>query len=353
VFSPSISAEDSIEFIRPIIYLIFLFVPIFYVLDERRFGELIGFLLWISIIQILFSVAVFFPSLWPITDLYKGKLSDSIGDYSIEHFFRFSGTLGFPSFFAFYLLFYMLYVILILRFGRHSGYKKIALISFVFITTIGLLLTGSRAGIAAFLLMLMMVVVFLLDKKIIASIAIIVVLVSGLIYLSYEHIQELESFKYIQMLIDEGVEDDSAEHRIKEANLMFSLMIKYFPFGFGANKDFFSKTIGPVESSHGYYMGKYGFLGLSLYLGYYALLSYIALKVSRIYKENPEVKAFSYTYLIWSFVMVIIFGAVTSATEAFRGAFIFYTYSGYIFMFYLLKKKYEFFSYNTGQDIKR
>jgi len=346
------SAEDIIEFIRPIVYLIFLFVPIFYELDESQFGELMGFLLWISIIQIFFSVAVFFPSLWPITDLYKGKLSDSIGDYSIGHFFRFSGTLGFPSFFAFYLSFYILYVILALRFGRHPGYKKTALMSFVFISIVGLLLTGSRAGIAALLLMLMLAIMFSLDKKTTASIAIIIVLVSGLVYLSYETIQELESFKYIQMLIDEGVEDDSAEHRIEEANLMFSLMLKYFPFGFGANKDFFSKTIGPVESSHGYYMGKYGFLGLSLYLGYYVLLSYIALKVGRIYKENPEVRAFAYTYLIWSFVMVVIFGVVTSATEAFRGAFIFYTYSGYILMFYLSKKKYEFLSYNTGQDIK-
>lgn len=347
VNSSAIQSSDIVEFIRPINYLLYFLLPVIVFLDTKSLEKLFAFLLWILLFQVLFSTLVFLPETWWLVDFYKGRMST---DDVIFHFYRFSGTFGYPSDFSFYLLFFMLFICFSLL-GNVSRRAFFSMAALLLLATIGLFFTGSRSGLALFLIIF---VVILFTHKLILkpSVFLIGVLITILlIYLfSAEILDEnlLSSLLYLVDLVEKGVNDASARHRIKEFLLAIELMSDYFPFGFGANKDYFAFVLGPVESTYGYYMGKYGFIGITLYFSHIFYLSWVALRVSSLYRDKVYLKALANAFFLWALSVPFVFGFASAVTDRFRGPFLFYMIAGYLFALYINAVRQG----NNGSDTK-
>lgn len=338
VNSALIGTGDIVEFIRPINYLVYFLFPVLLVLHRDDYKGLFKAFIVLMVVQVVFSFFVFIPEAWPIVDLYKGRLSTDLVQF---HFFRFSGMLGYPSDFSFYLIFALLMGSLYLL-NEQSLKNKLGLGCLCLIAMLALFLTGSRSGVALFVVLFSILLfshrLILNSKVLFLSIALVVVMFYVIINdLLSENI--LGSFLYLLDLIERGVMDDSARHRIREFLLAIELMQDYFPFGFGANKDYFGFVLGPVESTYGYYMGKYGFIGICLYLFHIFYLAYIALQVSKRYRDDQLIVAFSNAFFIWALSVPFVFGFASAVTDRFKGPFLFYMLAGYLMSLYLASER--------------
>ena len=101
-------------------------------------GVLENFLRRICVYQVIFSIMVFIPSTYFIIDHFKGRLSS---DELIFHFYRFSGSLGYPTEFGCFLLIPLIH--LTEQRALFNSWKNIFL---VFVCCGGIFASVSRAA---------------------------------------------------------------------------------------------------------------------------------------------------------------------------------------------------------------
>lgn len=215
-------------------------------------------LLWISLAQIAFSCLVYFSFAWPLLDYFKARLSS---DPLPFHFFRFSGALGFPTEFSFFLLIGL--AITGHRFlHKPSQVALVELIPFTLLSA-GILLSVSRSGLLAATLLLILLYLhffrsmlrlrlrerFLLPTLLLTVLGVAIWLASA----TFGEAERLSIFGYLS--VSNGF-DDSVLHRFKELECGRRSLLG----DVGVRSDICG--LGVIESTFGFFLVRHGGLGL-------------------------------------------------------------------------------------------
>lgn len=338
-FTADLSWRDTTDFTRPFVYLLYLFIPLLYPINGRQLQSLMKFFVIACLIQILFSAFVYFPALWGIVDIYKGRMSN---DFIVFHFFRWSGTFGYPSDFAFYLSFFIYYQYFKLVDARKEFYLKDWL--FVAVLFIALFLTLSRGGIGTVIIMLGFAYLFGRGKKsktvnlTLVSFMVAVVLVVSSISLSDEKSNML-GIDYLESMFDGDEMDDSTAHRVVEMSIAVEYFEKCFPFGCGSNRIELKKRINVIESLYGYHMSKWGAVGLILYFIFLLWIVGILRAAARSYEKGSFESIFSAAVLLLVLSIPVVFGFSSAMSDRFKALPMHYLFVGYVISLYLIKKR--------------
>jgi len=337
------SYGDIGDLSRPVVYMSYFIIPILFKLNEEEFIKLFKFILYLLIFQIIFSSFVFIRELWPLVDIYKGRMST---DKVFFHFLRFSGTFGYPSDFSFYISFFIYYYFFYLVYSYIVGIKQKNIILILFILIFALILTISRGGIGTVIIMIFFILLYysFLYKKIrllsikifLVTIIVLIIIVSILLYINTE--ESLRYVNYLQLMNDSGKKlDGSTGHRIKEFMLSVNYFLDYFPFGPGPNRDELSTKISVVESFYGLYMLKWGLVGLLIYFFFIFYMIKISLFTIKIQK-NISIKIFLQSFIVLMLSVILVFGFSSAVSDRFKGLPFFYLLAGYSYMLYKLQK---------------
>lgn len=322
--------RDLADIVRPFVYFIYFLFPLLFPLRQDEFKYLIRLLVTIAIFQLLFSSLVYVPESWPIVDLYKGRLSSDAVHF---HFLRWSGTVGYPSDFSFFLSFFVYYSLYKLHIDfRMSGRRRSATWLLFLLCGGGILMTASRGGIGTVGVMLCIILLFTgvgrdwrLGLALLALLALGLWVVFGLGFLTVELIAYVLSVLSISSELDA-----SAVHRVKELELAASYFLDYFPVGPGANRSELSDQINVIESTYGYYMSKWGLTGILLY---FCGVVFIAMRGISVYKHATDAatKAFAAAVVILNLSVPLVFGFSSAITDRYKGLPFFYLLVGYLF----------------------
>lgn len=259
-------------------YFIFAwFVIVGYNFSSFKDKEFMKLIFYLSFIQVLVSFLVFFEPLHPLVDPFKGRISSGALSF---HFYRFSGTLGFPTEFGCFLFLPIMHLVRTNLFIFNLRYFAF----FIFLIT-GLFLSVSRGAVLvllvfAFFNLLQRALSLLLTKSINVRI-LLLVFVFSLVLISILPVilinSETLTFTGYLFSIIQGI-DSSVIHRFNE--LKVSGMILYgdlqvpigvdriVPYGFDSMESFWGSAII-----------KFGWLGvfiifvinISFYLKYFSL----------------------------------------------------------------------------------
>ncbi|MBE0349609.1 O-antigen ligase family protein [Pseudoalteromonas lipolytica] len=335
IFTEKLTFKDLPDYLRPIIYLLYIMIPFLYPLESDDWSDFFSFFKKLFIFQILISALVYLPALWPLVDLFKGRPSDDMA----LHFYRWSGTYGYPSDFSFYLSIFIFYYFCFFANRMRISMKEWVIIAAAFIamflsfsrgglfSTFGILglafwLTGARKRKSAYVL--------------IASVFII--LTAVVITFSEEFVQ-------VSYILDtfggeDGNVDDSTSHRLKEMQLAYDYMAANPPFSSGSNRDELATQIEVIESFYGFHLIKWGIVGLLAILLVKLAALYICVYV---YKESKKAQkplfpmAFSVACLIAS--EVLLFGLSSAISDRFKTLPTFYLLLGYVLYEYTIMHK--------------
>jgi len=328
VFSGRLTAGDVIDLLRPLVYLVFFIFPLVLPLSEKESNRLFAFLLFLLVIQVGISALVFWPQAWPFLDLYKGRGS---GDLSPLQFYRFSGTFGFPGNFGLYLVLGL--AAIWVRINGLSSLRERALLFLAGAALLaGLSLSGSRTGLGALALMGIPLAgrtgwrgIALLSGALVLALAL--ASQDGVKGAWSEYGQY--SQRYVTRLLDEGVAEGSAGHRMREMDLAWAMASERPPFGLGPNRTFIQNTLGPVESFYGHYLAKFGFLGVLLWAPQFLWISWLAREAVHRGPVGSWIGSWMWAFSWWVPITVLVLGLVTSTADQFRGTVIFYALAGH------------------------
>ncbi len=339
LFTTDLSWQDTTDFTRPFVYLLYLLIPILYPITGEQLKSLMKFFVAICLIQIVFSAFVYFPELWGIVDIYKGRMSD---DFVVFHFFRWSGTYGYPSDFAFYLSFFIYYQYFKLIDAKEQFYFKDWL--FVAALFIALFLTLSRGGIGTVIIMLGFSYLFGRGKK---SKAVNVTLVAFMmasvfaitsVTLSDEKSNMLK-VEYLESMFEGDEMDDSTSHRVVEMEIAVEYFEKCFPFGCGSNRIELKKRINVIESLYGYHLAKWGAIGLVLYFIFLLWMVNILIATAKAYEKGSFESVFSYATLLLVLSIPVVFGFSSAMSDRFKALPLHYIFVGYVISLYIINKR--------------
>lgn len=337
------AAGDSSDVIRPLIYFFYLMIPVLFPVNEEEFKKLFKFMIYLLTFQIIFSVLVYISSLWPIVDLYKGRMST---DKVFFHFLRLSGTFGYPSDFSFYLSFYLYFYFFYLLHYYRFGLSEKRNILKMFLLFLVLVLTVSRGGIGTVIIMLTFILLFysfkykkiyrLLIRIFGYLILIMSTLITLLVIINSE--ETLRFISYLQLFNADGDKiDGSTNHRINEFLWGWHYFLEYFPFGPGPNRTEISTHFAVVESFYGLYMLKWGLVGLLLYYYFVAYMVKIAIHTLSLYNDI-FIQNFTKSFIVLMISVILVFGFSSAISDRFKGLPFFYLTAGYVYMLYRNKK---------------
>ena len=338
-YTSDLSWQDTTDFTRPFVYLLYLFIPLLYPISGEQLKSLMKFFIIACLIQIVFSAFVYFPALWGVADIYKGRMSD---DSVVFHFFRWSGTYGYPSDFAFYLSFFIYYQYFKLVDAKKQFQSKDWL--FVFVLFLALFLTLSRGGIGTVIIMLGLSYLFGRGRKSkavnLTLVAIIVASVFAITSVSLsDEKNNMLKVEYLESMFEGDEMDDSTSHRVKEMDIAVEFFEECFPFGCGSNRIGIKKRIAVLESLYGYHMAKWGAFGLVLYFIFLFWIIDILKVTARNYERGSFESIFSYATLLLVVSIPIAFGFSSAMSDRFKALPLYYLFVGYVINLYLIKKR--------------
>lgn len=330
ITSNNIIIRDLGDPIRPLIYFFYFSLPFFFKINISEFKKIFSYLIVLLFFQIAFSTGVYFEFMQPIIDLYKGRMSN---DEIPFHYFRWSGTFIYPSDFSFFLSFFIYYYFNKIFLFKRTAQDKSAIFTLLLLF-ITLFMTVSRGGIFTVIGMLGIISLYIIIKrklflKAFMVVSILVVLL-GLLFQELKEVKGVEGqINYFLMTTESGKVDDSTSHRLVEFNIAKSYFLDYFPFGAGPNRVELKKKINVIESLYGYYMSKWGFLGLSLYFVSVFFLSKKALDLYKV-SNDTEIKLIGFSFFILTISVPLLFGLSSAVTDRFKGLPFYYVMAGYI-----------------------
>lgn len=339
LYTSELDVADISDFSRPFVYVIYLVFPLLYPLSEKELDRFLKFFFMLCGFQIAFSALVYFDIFWPLLDLYKGRMSD---DPVFFHFFRWSGTFGYPSDFSYYLSFFIYYQFFkLIHAPSQFSYRDWIFVMFCFIA---LILTLSRGGIGTVVIMLgfsylltrakySLIVNFMLIFLIIGS-------VFTFMFISLEDSNyENLNLEYIVTAFDGDEMDDSAKHRIVEMKIALEYFDKCFPFGCGSNRVELKKRINVIESLYGYHFSKWGLIGFIVYLFFIIwILLHIGFAI-KSYDKRSHVSVFLHAVFLLILSVPVVFGFSSAISDRFKGLPLHFVMAGYAMSFYVHKIK--------------
>ncbi|WP_406667113.1 O-antigen ligase family protein [Gallaecimonas sp. GXIMD1310] len=331
--SPNPSVSDFSDFFRPFVYFLYFSIPLIFPIRQNEINKLFAFLLWSVLIQILFSAFVYIKALWPIVDVFKGRMSDDIIQY---HFFRWSGTFVYPSDFSFFLSFFFYYLIYSLGQSFSVGKKIKFTILIIFIFT-AIFMTLSRGGLASVLFISLLIYIFTsLKKSLFFNATIIIVFVSlfgAVVWALSSSSFEKYNFDYIVAPFSKKGPDDSTKHRIIELELAEKYSTKHFPFGVGGDRENLSKEVGVIESYYGNILIRWGWFGLFINFIFLFYILLIAFKLIK-FERSVENKSFFVAAFFTIASVPIIFGFSSAMSDRFKTLPFYYLLCGYVVSYY-------------------
>lgn len=300
---------------RPLIYLAYLLIPFGFRLTENEFPRFIRILMAGALLQIAFSALVYFPQFDWLQDVFKGRPSNDPVKF---HYYRWSGTMAWPSDFSFYLSLFLYYGFLKLLHSTTSHEKlKAALICGLL--AFGCVMTMSRGGLATIAIMLAVAV--LIEGRI--KYGLILFSVGAIAVATLQHISEgpdRTEFQagYVLRLLDAGIDADaSTGHRINELSYALDVAWSNFPFGIGPDRAAIGQHVRVVESLYGHHLIKWGFAGLSLFL-IGTVYTYVRVYKSTRRASRLDVRLFGTAALLWAASVPLIFGWSSAMTDRFK-----------------------------------
>lgn len=322
---------DMADFTRPIIYLMYILFPFVFPMDSESLKRLLIAIVSLFFVSVIFSALVYFPVAHGLVDLYKGRQSD---DAVIMHFYRWSGTFGYPSDYSFLVSFFLYFYTFIYAW-RRPNLSRTTTSSFAFdwpltcllVCFVALLLTVSRGGIAAVFVMLFLAYVFTDIKRSIKINFVLALCVSTFLsaafflYAQGGLVVGNMDFGYLISMVsgDGGVKlDGSANHRLREWSIAVRYFWEYFPFGSGANRLEIKELIDPLESFYGYYFIKWGFLGYIFHLSFVVWVIYRISMALRMYKKDTVLRAFLTSSILIVASVPVVFGFSSAMSDRFK-----------------------------------
>lgn len=254
----------------------------------------------------LFSFLVFIPPLFPLVDLFKGRMSD---DSVVFHFFRFSGFAGYPTDFGCSLV--LGFLIALSQFRRNLiANKKFTL--FFIVVILGIVGSASRAAILQFVgLIIILAMVYRRQYTrmlILASCA----LISGLIFFSLQSEESSEGYSISTYLnVDLDNPDDSISHRAGEVQYSLDVLSGREPIPVGAERDHpFGFDV--IEGFWTHYIIRYGYFGILIGGGVSAFILVMLFK-----SRNNSTMGWALYYWYLSFILFV--APFSDVTTRFRG----------------------------------
>jgi hypothetical protein len=317
------SAGDLLDVARPMVYAAYFALPFAIRLSEPEVVWLLKVLLWIAVFQVLFSAAVYWPPLWPFVDIFKGRPSD---DLVVFHFFRWSGTSGYPSDFAFLLSFF----IYLIFFAPPRLMAPMLRWTLLALLSIGLVMTMSRGGIASAAVMIALGSVLfgrLRQFFVLAGLGALALTATIVV----DHLVEEPTVNpgYVLELVEQGAEARSAQHRVHEIAMAADYSSRYFPFGAGAARDDIYGRIRVVESLYGHYLIKWGVLGLAAFLLSAAYFAWASWRCA-FHAYEPWIQAFGRAFFLLTLSVPLVFGWSSAISDRFKGLPFYYVLGGYL-----------------------
>jgi hypothetical protein len=307
-----IIVKDIVESIKPLLYSLIILSGIAYGY-KIKLENLSKFLITFAIVSIIFSSFVFLPysNVHEIINFFKGRTYSE--DWSLTHYLRFSGFMGYPSVFSIWLCFVLL---LVYSDENICLFQKLMYLVFIFL---GILFSGGRSGL------FIMIVSFLLYalmfdfsfRKLEIKKRFFYLFLSFIIFISFSFInllprfKEVPAFSYLTMFFEKGIYDDSFSYRINELNLILTT----FKFlGYGPNNYFLYNYHGPVETLYFYYFYKFGIFGLAY------IFTIISLVIFLLFKGKSSINN---AFAVWGLTSIIL-GIGESIIDEYKSFYIFF-----------------------------
>jgi hypothetical protein len=251
--------------------------------------------------------------------------------YALQ-FYRFSGTLGYPSPFGYWLVFSSSIVLF-------SFYKK--LISFRYFSLLyalivaGIFLTGSRGAVVVYLLTTPFFFLLTINyKKTWYGISLILILfLPGLIYIAYIF-SDLGAVTYLTegFSFQNGIEslrNTTFGQRIEELEILGNELISGRILGNGPANSFIQEAIGPVETVYFLYGFKFGVVGLGFYFLIFA--SQVIILVDEMLRKRLTLP---FIFAVWSVVILSIGALNESITEEYKSFYLYFLLFGLFLGYY-------------------
>ncbi len=325
---------DVADVFRPLVYLTYFVFPFLVPISDEQVTRLLKFLLGAAALAVVFSVAVYFDQLWPAVDIFKGRPSD---DLVVFHFFRWSGTHGYPSDFSFFLSFFLYFLFV----ARPRFLSRTAHYGLLLILGVGLVMTMSRGGIAsAFVMLFLGALLFGRIRILVVLSSIFLAAIFTLVAVEQLLNDNFVNFRYVLDLVERGTEAESVKHRVNELALAVEYASRYFPVGLGAARDEIYSRIRVVESLYGHYFIRWGLLGFMLYMVSIIYLVNAAWKVWAG-RHNIIIRYFGGAFMLMTLSVPLVFGFSSAITDRFKGLPFFYVLAGYIAVIYERRRRAE------------
>ena len=311
--------KDFVEVLKPLLYSI-IFISGYRL--AKKFSELSieKTVIYVGLGSVVFSTLVFFPALYSIADLYKGRVSGA--SYNL-HFFRFSGTLGYPGGFGYWLVLPTL--VLVSHYHRRllPFSKFIVLFGFLLF---GVVMTGSRGAAAIFFLTLSFYYISNLEStRNFVAVLVFIACLAVSIFAIVNYSESYQSLGYLLSTFDTG-SDGSFAHRLNELDRLKDSLLQGRVIGFGPNNYYLRQNYGPVESVYYYYGIKFGFIGL---LYYFSLILTFGFVLLRCILRNRR-DSFVFVFSVFALANLIVAGVSNAITEEYKSFYIFFMLSGVV-----------------------
>jgi hypothetical protein len=330
-FTRAPTGRDMADVIRPVVYGTYALFPLLVPLGREEFARLLRAGAWVVIGQVVFSALVHVPLAWPLVDMFKGRPS---GDMPL-HFYRWSGTFGYPSDFSFFLSLPIYFVFAKYRAGIAPSRLETTAAAFA---VIGVLMSFSRGGIFSIVIMLGLAAVasgaLKRARTWIMAGALAGVVTVGLATADPETLERAEQVQYLLQAFgdsESGARDSSTNHRLNELEIATELAARHAPFGTGANRAEIGTRIEIVESFYGFHLMKWGWLGTAAFAGF--LLGTAVLTYDRVRRRGgatPNERALVVAYVMIVLSIVLLFGWSSAVSDRFKGLPLFYLLTGYV-----------------------
>jgi len=321
-FTEKVIARDVADFVRPFIYL-YIFMFGYNAAGNVAIEKVYLFLAIIFLFEFFFNLLIFFPGGEDLVKIYRPQAGGI-------NFIRFSGTFGFSYTYVFFCIFFGVWSLFLYSYRR----VRIYLVGFV-LATFAIFMSGSRAGLVAYLLIVMLLVFSRhTPNKGKRSIAYITLLAVATFILMLPLFADsdffVQSFEYSMRLIDEGKDDPSARRRLAEFGVALDVLTESPLFGLGSNKEFFNEVLGfHLESLYSYQFAKWGMVGFGIYL-FHVVCIYRA--SGRLLRDGAEevVRSMGAAAMV-ACVAIFLLGFAISNTDSYIGPFWFYFFVGVVF----------------------
>ena len=314
--------KDFIECFKPIVYALILISG--YLLSKKfTENQTIRFIIVVGILSILFSCLVYFPFFHSFIDLFKGRPSTELYNF---HFFRFSGTFGYPGAFGYWLTLVLSMVLLQKYRNRISLFQFFLLFGFIFL---GLILTGSRGALAVFaIVMITTFMVIPFNKNSIIGIFLVGLGLVGIFIVISSFQTDNSSISHFQSVLENPF-GGTFEHRANELVRLYESLLNGELIGHGPNNFHHQKLFGPIESAYYYYGYKFGLIGL---LYYFLIIAIVFIILFRFLFVGAKIN-FCFFFCIWALVNLVIASISNSITEEYKSFYIFFLLVGFVIGF--------------------